>query len=69
METYIRPDTVFTSHVCNKIQKLIEKHVREHLRIQFTAGKKKFQGQLLQRKRFCQNSNERLGPEESQKSY
>ena len=51
-----------------KIRKLIEKHVREHHRIQFTSRKKKFQGQLLQRKRFYQNSNKRLGAEESQKS-
>ena len=40
----------FLHHMCaKKIQKLIEKHVREDLRIQFTARKKKFHGQPLQR--------------------
>ena len=69
MQINIWPGTVFTSHLCRKFQKLIEKQdARVRSQLQLIASSKQFHGQLLQKKQLCQNSYKRLGPEESQKS-
>ena len=70
MQFYIWPGTVFTSNLCKRIQKLIEKQdARVRSKTQLIVSSKQFHGQLLQKKQLCHNSYKRLGPEESQKSY
>ena len=69
LQIYIWPDRYFTSHPCKKTPKNWLKNTLEKiLELNSPQERERISMTIFAKKQFYQNSNKRLGPEESQKS-